>query len=51
MGEIQNQPFPLSFNASLRGAFQASCVTSDNILTRKNGLINPNIDVNLRPCW
>jgi hypothetical protein len=29
MGEIQNQPFPLSFNASLKIDFQGSRVTSD----------------------
>jgi hypothetical protein len=29
MGEKQNQPFQLSFNASLRIDFQGSCVTSD----------------------
>src|SRR2546427_10360563 len=29
MGEIQNQPFQLSFNASLRVDFQGSRVTSD----------------------
>ncbi len=29
MGEIQNQPFQLSFNASLKVDFQGSRVTSD----------------------
>ena len=29
MGEIQNQPFQLSFNASLKIDFQGSRVTSD----------------------
>lgn len=29
MGEIQNQPFQLSFNASLQVDFQGSHVTSD----------------------
>ena len=29
MGEIQNRPFQLSFNASLRVGFQGSRVTSD----------------------
>jgi hypothetical protein len=36
MGEIQNRPFQLSFNASKVG-FQGSCVTSDGglILVRE----------------
>jgi hypothetical protein len=29
MGEKQNEPFQLSFNASLKAAFQGSRVTSD----------------------
>jgi hypothetical protein len=29
MGEIQNQPFQLSFNAFLKIDFQGSCVASD----------------------
>ena len=29
MGDIQNQPFQLSFNASLKVDFQGSRVTSD----------------------
>lgn len=32
MGKIENQPFPLSFKASLKSAFQDSLVTSDSIL-------------------
>ncbi len=37
MGETQNQPFQLSFNASLRVDFQGSRVTSDGglILVRE----------------
>ena len=37
MGEIQNQPFQLSFNASLKVDFQGSRVTSDGglILVRE----------------
>ena len=37
MGESQNQPFQLSFNRFLRGAFQGSRVTSDGglILVRE----------------
>ena len=37
MGEKQNQPFPLSFNASLKVKFQGSRVTSDGglILVRE----------------
>ncbi len=37
MGEIQNQPFQLSFNASLKIDFQGSRVTSDGglILVRE----------------
>ena len=37
MGEKQNQPFQLSFNASLRVGFQGSRVTSDGglILVRE----------------
>ncbi len=39
MGEKQNQPFQLSFNASLRIDFQESRVTSDGglILVRELG--------------
>ncbi len=39
MGEKQNQPFQLSFNASLRIDFQGSGVTSDGglILARRIG--------------
>jgi len=33
MGEKQNQPFQLSFNASLKVDFQGSRVTSDGGLT------------------
>jgi hypothetical protein len=32
MGEKQNQPFPLSFNSSLKVDFQGSRVTSDGSL-------------------
>ena len=32
MGETQNQPFQLSFNASLKADFQGSRVTSDGDL-------------------
>jgi hypothetical protein len=37
MGEIQNRPFQLSFNASLKVEFQGSRVTSDGglILVRE----------------
>jgi hypothetical protein len=37
MGEIQNRPFQLSFNASLKVGFQGSRVTSDGglILVRE----------------
>jgi len=37
MDEIQNQPFQLSFNASLKVDFQGSCITSDGglILVRE----------------
>ncbi len=37
MGEKQNEPFQLSFNASLKVDFQGSCVTSDGglILVRE----------------
>ncbi len=37
MGEVQNQPFQLSFNASLKIDFQGSRVTSDGglILVRE----------------
>ena len=37
MGEIQNQPFQLSFNASLKVDFQGSRITSDGglILVRE----------------
>ena len=37
MGEVQNQPFQLSFNTSLKVRFQGSRVTSDGglILVRE----------------